>query len=109
MKMRKCTRCELPYPATLEFFGPQKHGRDGLHSYCRSCRRETSAVSQERYRAKRAAEEPEEEQIHGDAVEKVEIAPGVTVVKFGKKWKPAHPAAGTPGLAGYSSALTRIY
>ena len=32
-----CTKCDEPYPATLEYFPPDKQMRNGLRSWCRPC------------------------------------------------------------------------
>lgn len=32
-----CTKCGAEYPATLEYFPPDKQKLDGLHSWCRPC------------------------------------------------------------------------
>lgn len=34
-----CKGCDTTYPATLEFFPPDKKGKNGLNSRCRICRR----------------------------------------------------------------------
>ena len=38
--MLKCTRCQTEKPGTLEFFPPHNKKRNGLDSWCRSCRNE---------------------------------------------------------------------
>ena len=38
--MKQCSKCETEYPATVEFFMPQKDRKSGLSSWCRVCRRE---------------------------------------------------------------------
>lgn len=35
--MKTCTKCGTEYPATLEFFSPDKRRTDGLYSRCRKC------------------------------------------------------------------------
>lgn len=37
--LRRCTRCLELKPATLDFFGPHKMGKYGLHSRCRPCKK----------------------------------------------------------------------
>lgn len=37
--MRRCTKCGIVRPATLEYFGPTKKNSVGLNSYCRDCER----------------------------------------------------------------------
>tara|TARA_R110002012_G_C11557562_1_gene603102 strand:+ start:108 stop:632 length:525 start_codon:yes stop_codon:yes gene_type:complete len=37
---RRCSRCELHYPATAAYFGPGPN-RDGFASACRNCQRES--------------------------------------------------------------------
>jgi hypothetical protein len=62
VSIRKCTRCGLEKPRTGEFFPPHKGMRDGLGSYCRSCKsaiskryqQGTLAIRAERERARRA-------------------------------------------------------
>jgi hypothetical protein len=44
---RTCTRCQQSFPATLEYFPPQKTGKYGLHAWCRLCVK----AYQEQYRA----------------------------------------------------------
>jgi hypothetical protein len=36
--MRTCTKCNVEFPATTEYFGFQKHGKFGLRSQCNPCR-----------------------------------------------------------------------
>jgi len=43
-----CTKCGEPYPATLEYFPPDKQMRIGLHSWCRVCFRARSRESKKR-------------------------------------------------------------
>jgi transcription elongation factor Elf1 len=38
MEMLTCTRCKTEKPATTEFFPPHNKKRNGLDSWCRSCR-----------------------------------------------------------------------
>lgn len=38
MELLKCTRCACDKPASLEFFPPHNKKRNGLDSWCRSCR-----------------------------------------------------------------------
>lgn len=56
---RRCTKCKREFPATLEFFSPQKKGKYGLRSSCRSCvsqqRREYREANVEVIRAKNNA------------------------------------------------------
>lgn len=40
---RICTRCNTESPANLEYFPPHKHGKYGLHSTCRQCKKKTDA------------------------------------------------------------------
>lgn len=35
--MKTCSKCKTEYPATLEYFPPNKHTKDGLTSHCRIC------------------------------------------------------------------------
>lgn len=37
---KTCTKCNVTYPATLEYFGKEKNGKFGLRSKCKSCRSE---------------------------------------------------------------------
>jgi len=39
MRTKTCTKCRAEYPATAEFFPPNKRHRDGFTSYCRKCNR----------------------------------------------------------------------
>ncbi len=34
-----CTKCKVEYPATLDYFNKQKHGKYGLRAYCKTCHR----------------------------------------------------------------------
>lgn len=43
-----CTNCGAEYPATLEFFPPDKQKLDGLHSWCRVCFRAGTRESQKK-------------------------------------------------------------
>jgi hypothetical protein len=43
MTTKTCTKCHTPYPATAEFFSPDRRHRDGLHSWCRECSRAKTA------------------------------------------------------------------
>jgi hypothetical protein len=38
MELLTCTRCTTEKPATLEYFPPHNKKRNGLDSWCRSCR-----------------------------------------------------------------------
>lgn len=38
--MRQCTRCKKEFPATVEYFYPNKTGKYGLNSTCRQCARD---------------------------------------------------------------------
>ena len=38
MELLTCTRCKDSKPATLEFFPPHNKKRNGLDSWCRTCR-----------------------------------------------------------------------
>jgi len=40
MELLTCTRCKSDKPASSEFFPPHNKKRNGLDSWCRSCRRE---------------------------------------------------------------------
>lgn len=35
---KKCTRCEVFYPATGKYFSPNKQGKQGFLSICKKCR-----------------------------------------------------------------------
>lgn len=47
---KTCTQCLCDFPETLQHFGPNKSGKNGLHSFCRICAR---AYDQQRTRLKR--------------------------------------------------------
>jgi hypothetical protein len=36
---KACTQCLRNFPETLQYFGPNKKGKNGLHSFCRVCTR----------------------------------------------------------------------
>lgn len=38
METKVCSVCGIEYPATLEYFNKEKHGKYGLRSKCRECR-----------------------------------------------------------------------
>jgi hypothetical protein len=40
MELLTCTRCKAEKPATAEFFPPHNKKRNGLDSWCRTCRSE---------------------------------------------------------------------
>jgi hypothetical protein len=40
MELLTCTRCKAEKPATAEFFPPHNRKRNGLDSWCRTCRSE---------------------------------------------------------------------
>jgi hypothetical protein len=40
--MKTCTRCNLPKPATSEFFNKDRTKQDGLRTICAECRRSGS-------------------------------------------------------------------
>jgi 5-methylcytosine-specific restriction endonuclease McrA len=46
--LKRCTNCERELPATLEYFGVEKHGKYGLRSHCKACRK---IEDKERYAA----------------------------------------------------------
>lgn len=37
---KKCGRCQLEFPATLEYFGKQSRNKDGFKSECKKCKSE---------------------------------------------------------------------
>jgi len=46
---KQCSKCDVWYPATSEFFGVCSHHVDGLRSWCRSClRQENKSYMQDR-------------------------------------------------------------
>lgn len=52
MELLTCTRCRADKPATAEFFPPHNRKRNGLDSWCRSCRSEyRNANSRGKFRA----------------------------------------------------------
>jgi hypothetical protein len=57
MDTKRCTRCQQEYPLTTEWFDPNSSKRDGLSSWCKSCRIEHN-------KAKRANKAREQ---YGDA------------------------------------------
>jgi hypothetical protein len=42
--LKRCARCGAVYPMTPEFWYLNRSARDGLHSYCRACRREYQSM-----------------------------------------------------------------
>lgn len=47
---KRCTHCLKIYPATKEYFKPDKQNAQGLHSWCRQCHRQAART---RYQEKR--------------------------------------------------------
>ncbi len=45
---KRCTRCGVEYPATEDFFSPDKRKPGRVISICKSCRRETSRLYREK-------------------------------------------------------------
>lgn len=45
---RACTHCKTVFPATLDYFPPHKIGKYGLHSWCRTCKKEIDAARRNR-------------------------------------------------------------
>jgi hypothetical protein len=41
--MKRCTKCRVEYPATHEFFSPDKRNNDGLQARCKNCYRQLAA------------------------------------------------------------------
>ena len=37
---KRCSQCKENLPATAEYFGKDKHLKDGLHSCCKQCRKQ---------------------------------------------------------------------
>lgn len=37
ISLKRCTKCGIEKPVTLEFFSAHKHGRYGLQARCREC------------------------------------------------------------------------
>jgi len=48
--MKKCSKCKNKYPATLEYFKPDKSVKDGFGSWCRNCKQEIDRVYSRKYR-----------------------------------------------------------
>lgn len=43
-QMRQCTKCKAEYPATTQYFTKGSgHSKDGLHSWCKACKKEDTA------------------------------------------------------------------
>lgn len=42
--MKRCTKCKVEHPATLEFFKSNHALRNGLHSHCRACCRKSDRL-----------------------------------------------------------------
>lgn len=38
LKNKKCSKCKLELPATVEFYSDYNRSRDGFHSICKMCR-----------------------------------------------------------------------
>ena len=49
METKKCKKCQENKPATLEYFYKSKQTKDGLNSYCKTCRRSSSLVGMKKY------------------------------------------------------------
>lgn len=58
MGLLKCTKCTVEKPGTLEFFPPHNKKRNGLDSWCRSCRSEyRNSINRGRFRSSIADED----------------------------------------------------
>lgn len=52
LKYKKCSKCRIKKPATLEFFYKVKNAEDGLRSYCKECERKV-AIKRDKVAIKR--------------------------------------------------------
>lgn len=46
---KRCSKCGKTYPATPEYFQRNKGRGDGLHSWCKPCKREDQKIHNKRY------------------------------------------------------------
>ena len=44
MKIKICTKCNTPHPATLEFFHSCRGTKDGLYSQCKKCKKAAKKI-----------------------------------------------------------------
>jgi hypothetical protein len=49
METKRCTKCGTEYPRTPEYFQRQKGPKDGLHSWCKPCKRADSRIRNKDY------------------------------------------------------------
>jgi hypothetical protein len=95
-----CTRCNTPYPATLEYFGPFPRKRNGLASWCRKCQREVAKTRQTQRRAdptERARLLAEKQRYNqSDRGHATKRAASVTYNHRRKSWKQSLPWQWTP-------------
>ena len=47
--MKRCTKCNEEFPATLEYFHRNRSRPDGLHSYCKRCNNATAGAWNKQY------------------------------------------------------------
>ena len=64
MSEKQCSKCKQFKTATLDFFPPHKHTKDGLNSWCRACysarkRTPEQNATQREYARRKRAENPE--------------------------------------------------
>ena len=52
MITKQCSKCKKKYPANLKYFASNKIAKDGLHSWCRKCKREIDILGKKEYRKK---------------------------------------------------------
>lgn len=51
---KRCTKCQIEYPATAEYFVRNKRNKDGLHVWCKVCKKSYNEANKERDRARYA-------------------------------------------------------
>ncbi len=55
VRMKKCTKCKVEYPATREYFSTHKKTKDGLETRCHACIREKNRLYREKNNEKEKA------------------------------------------------------
>lgn len=90
--IRVCTHCNIAFPANLEFFPPHKPGKFGLHSLCKTCKKEIDAAR--RSRPDQKARQQAWRDANKEAVKKANAeyrASGYKSTRHVKAWIEANP------------------
>jgi len=93
MKTKACTKCRKEYPATADFFPPDKRSRDGFHSWCRVCNRAATARWRAAYPEAARAYVARWQAAHPEAIRAANA-----------RWRAAHPEANRASKARWRAA-----